>query len=177
MRHNLWMARARTEGRKPDRRKPRDSDPLVAEAAGIARALRELRRYVERPTPDVEERRRGLTTPQISTVTVLFDQGPLSLKELSRELGLSHSTVSGIVDRLERHGLVQRSVEPSDRRITRISVTREVDAYARRGYLESQVGRLLPVLRSATEDQRRLIKDGLALLQALIAEQAEDEGA
>jgi DNA-binding MarR family transcriptional regulator len=177
VRHNLWMPRARTEGRKPDRRKPRDSDPLVAEAAGIARALRELRRYVERPTPDVEERRRGLTTPQISTVTVLFDQGPLSLKELSRELGLSHSTVSGIVDRLERHGLVQRSVEPSDRRITRISVTREVDAYARRGYLESQVGRLLPVLRSATEDQRRLIKDGLALLQALIAEQAEDEGA
>lgn len=147
-----------------------DTDPLVAEAAGIARALRELRRHVEQPT-DADRRRSGLTIPQLSTVTVLFDRGPLSLKELSRDLGLSHSTVSGIVDRLELHGLVRRAIDPSDRRITRISVTEEVDAYARRGYLEGQVGRLLPALRSASEDQRRLIREGLALLQSLLTEQ------
>ena len=39
----------------------------------------------------------------------------LSVKELSRRMGLSHSTVSGIVDRLERRGLVARRVQRTAR--------------------------------------------------------------
>jgi len=143
----------------------------VAEATEIARLLREVSRYIQQQA-ELDKQRSGLTLPQISTVTALFDRGPLSLKDLSRELGLSHSTVSGIVDRLERHGLAQRSVDPSDRRVTRISVTHEVDAYARQGYLEGQLGRLLPALRSATDEQRRRIKDGLNLLHSLLVEPA-----
>jgi len=38
----------------------------------------------------------------------LARHGGMSVKELSQKVGLSHSTVSGIVDRLERKGLAAR---------------------------------------------------------------------
>ena len=49
----------------------------------------------------------GLTGPQVRAIEVLFDRRPLCLKELSTELHLSHSTVSGIVDRLARRRFVR----------------------------------------------------------------------
>jgi DNA-binding MarR family transcriptional regulator len=149
------------------------SDPaLLAEATEIVRLLREVRRYIEQPQ-DTAMRESGLTMPQVSTLTVLFDRGPLPLKDLSRELGLSHSTVSGIVDRLERRGLARRTVDPADRRVSLISVTDSVDAYARRGYTRSQAGRLLSALESANADQRRSIKTALTLLHSLLAAEPE----
>ena len=147
------------------------SDPeLLADATDVVRLLREVRRYIEQPL-DTAMRDSGLTMPQVSTLSVLFDRGPLSLKDLSRQLGLSHSTVSGIVDRLERRGLARRAVDQADRRVSLIGVTDIVDAYARQGYAQSQAGRLLPALESASEDQRQSIKAALTLLHSLLGAQ------
>jgi len=183
MRHTFPVTQAR-----PDRRASADvnqADPegseagsgpsgpaLLAEATEIVRLLRAVRRYVEQPN-DAAMRESGLTMPQVSTLTVLSDRGPLPLKDLSRELGLSHSTVSGIVDRLERRGLARRAVDLADRRISLISVTDVVDAYAREGYSRGQAGRLLPALESANADQRRSIKAALTLLHSLLAAEPE----
>jgi len=38
-------------------------------------------------------------------------------------VALSHSTVSGIVDRLQARGIVTRSTDSKDRRLTRIALT------------------------------------------------------
>lgn len=163
MRHTFDVTQAR----------PAPPDPaLLADAADIARLLREVRRHVEQPQ-DTAMLDSGLTMPQVSTLSVLFDRGPLSLKDLSRELGLSHSTVSGIVDRLERRGLARRAVDPADRRVSLIGVTDSVDAYARQGYAQSQAGRLLRALESASADQRRSIKAAMTLLQSLLAADPE----
>ena len=140
---------------------------LIAQASEIARLLRAVRKQVEQPQ-DAAARGSGLTMPQVSTLSVLFDRGPLSLKDLSGELGLSHSTVSGIVDRLERRGLARRALDPADRRVTRIGVTVQVDAYAREGYAQSQAGRLVSALESASPRQRRSILEALVLLDSLL---------
>ena len=65
----------------------------------------------------------GFTVPQRIVMGHLFRYGDLSVKELSQKVGLSHSTISGIVDRLERKGLVMRSQNPQDRRITQVTTT------------------------------------------------------
>src|SRR5216684_5264991 len=62
----------------------------------------------------------GLTLPQIAVLRQLTTEDGLSLKELSQRLGLAHSTVSGIVDRLERRGFLHRQLDAKDRRFTRI---------------------------------------------------------
>jgi DNA-binding MarR family transcriptional regulator len=40
----------------------------------------------------------------------------LSLSDLSEKMGLAHSTVSEIVGRLERDGVLRRTTRPEDRR-------------------------------------------------------------
>jgi DNA-binding MarR family transcriptional regulator len=55
----------------------------------------------------------------------------MALQRLAREIGLSHSTVSGIVDRLEGKGWVQRRVDGQDRRRTVITISSTIREYMR----------------------------------------------
>jgi MarR family transcriptional regulator, organic hydroperoxide resistance regulator len=160
------MAKARSGAQAAAGEAGAGREPM-AEAAEIARLLRAVRKQVEQPQ-NAATRGTGLTMPQVSTLSVLFDRGPVSLKDLSRELGLSHSTVSGIGDRLELQGLARRSVDPTDRRVSLIEVTDQVDAYARKGYAESQAGRLVDALEAASPRQRTSILEALALLDSLL---------
>jgi DNA-binding MarR family transcriptional regulator len=91
----------------------------------------------------------------------------MTLTELSRVLGMSHSTASGIVDRLAARDLLQRSPDASDRRRTRIVVTDKVTQYVRE--LEAgPAGRLATAFASATVDERAAIATGLRLLRDLL---------
>ena len=109
----------------------------------------------------------GLTGPQVRAIEVLFDSGPLSVKDLSTQLHLTHSTVSGIVDRLARRRLVRREPHPDDRRVSRIAVTQEVTRYAR-----TAPGRLLSpmadALRNVQPTERKQIIETLQRLAELV---------
>lgn len=74
-------------------------------------SFRSLRRHLVRGSR-AELARSGLTVAQVSVISLLGTQGAMTLDELSRELELSHSTVSGIVDRLQAKGLVDRRTNP-----------------------------------------------------------------
>ena len=65
----------------------------------------------------------GLTPPQFEILTILADKGSLPLNRLSDGLCCACSNVTGIVDRLERDGLVQRGGTVEDRRVTLLSLT------------------------------------------------------
>lgn len=68
-------------------------------------------------------RERGLTGPQISALKILDAVGSLSLSELSERMSARNSTITGIVDRMERDGLVARERCQEDRRVVRIRAT------------------------------------------------------
>ena len=146
---------------------PRAEALLAAEAEEILGLLRALRRDLAR-NPFADAERSGLTAPQVTAMTCLVTRGPLTLTELSRAMGTSHSTASGIVDRLEARGLVRRTPDEADRRRTQIAVTEEVTRYV--AELEKgPSGRLLAALRRASVDQRRAIRQALTLLRHLLA--------
>jgi DNA-binding MarR family transcriptional regulator len=64
-----------------------------------------------------------VTMPQLKTLAcVAMDNGATS-GQVARSLGVSLSTVTGIVDRLAEQGLVLRREDAEDRRITRILPT------------------------------------------------------
>ncbi|MFY0542662.1 MarR family winged helix-turn-helix transcriptional regulator [Brevibacillus sp. H7] len=63
----------------------------------------------------------GFTMPQLIVLDKLKG-GPKTIGEISQLVDLSYSTVSGIVDRLERNGLVIRNRDDQDRRIVRVSL-------------------------------------------------------
>src|SRR5450432_63379 len=68
-------------------------------------------------------RRAQLTGPQLTVVKILESIGDLSLSELSDKIRAQNSTVTGIIDRMEREGLVQRVRSTEDRRVVHIRLT------------------------------------------------------
>ena len=99
-------------------------------------------------------------------ISLLGTQGATTLGELSRELELSHSTVSGIIDRLQTKGLVDRRTSQKDRRYVEISLAKHIASQAPLAD-DGPIGRLEATLRTASPDERQIIKDGLALLVGL----------
>ncbi len=126
-------------------------------------------------SPFDEAREAGLTGPQVRLMAALVSRGTMPLTELSRTLGMSHSTASGIVDRLEARGLVRRTPDARDRRRTAIAVTDSVTQYVHE--LEAgPASRLVAALHTASPDQRRAIGRGLATLRRLLDRRAEPSG-
>ena len=139
---------------------------LISEAEEILVHVKALQRTMLRnPLADAE--RSGLTGPQVNVMACLVRRGPITLTELSRHVGMSHSTASGIVDRLQSRGFVRRTKDATDRRRTRIAVTEKVARYVRE-LEEGPSGRLAATLERATADQRNAIRKGLKLLRELL---------
>jgi DNA-binding MarR family transcriptional regulator len=63
-----------------------------------------------------------LSLVQTRLLGVLRDREPL-MSELGRHLGLDKSSISGLVDRAQRRGLVTRTPSEVDRRAFRVSIT------------------------------------------------------
>ncbi|MCM1488702.1 MAG: MarR family transcriptional regulator [Firmicutes bacterium] len=54
---------------------------------------------------------------------VLWEEDCIAISELSRKTGLAKTTLTGMLDRLEAAGYIQRIYDPSDRRTVRIKLT------------------------------------------------------
>lgn len=68
-------------------------------------------------------KRADLTGPQLTVVKLLEAFGDLSLSELSDKIRAQNSTVTGIIDRMERESLVTRERSKEDRRVVYIRLT------------------------------------------------------
>ena len=69
-----------------------------------------------------------LTFPQAMVLTVLGEEGPVPISALAERTGSANSTVSGIVDRLEKLGLAKRQRSETDRRVIYVSATEKYAA-------------------------------------------------
>jgi len=64
-----------------------------------------------------------ITGPQLGALRIAAHSNPISVGRLSERMYLHASTVSGIVDRLEKRGLLFRAGDPHDRRVVHLKVT------------------------------------------------------
>jgi DNA-binding MarR family transcriptional regulator len=75
----------------------------------------------------------GLTPQQGQLLCVLLPQ-PYGMGALGGVLGLAKSSLTGLVDRTERNGLVKREPDPADTRAVRVALTGPGRALAERFY-------------------------------------------
>ncbi|MEU6827215.1 MarR family transcriptional regulator [Nocardia beijingensis] len=66
----------------------------------------------------------NLTASQGKALTVLR-RGPVAMRSLAETLACDASNVTGIINRLEKRGLVRRETSTSDRRVTNLVITPE----------------------------------------------------
>ena len=81
-------------------------------------------------------RERGLTPQQGQLLCVLMAQ-PYGMTELGATLGLAKSSLTGLVDRTERNGLVRRLPDEHDTRAVRVALTPRGSRFAEEFYAET----------------------------------------
>jgi len=90
----------------------------------ILRALRRIIHSVDLYSKELAATNK-ITAPQLICLLHVVNNGPVSATAIGREVHLSPSTVVGILDRLEEKRLVERQRSREDRRIVRVTATRE----------------------------------------------------
>ena len=92
---------------------------------------------------------------------------PVPMSRLAETLSCDASNVTGLIDRLESRGLVQRRPLAADRRVKALQLT-PVGARLRAQLLRRMAGRSLPLSRLSLGERRTLVK----ILEALVDEKS-----
>jgi DNA-binding MarR family transcriptional regulator len=70
----------------------------------------------------------GLTYPQYLALLALWEEDALSVKRLGERLSLDSATLTPLLKRLERQGLVERRRDQVDQRIVRVCLSKKGQA-------------------------------------------------
>lgn len=99
--------------------------------------------------------RHDLSLTQLRLLGILRDRRP-AMHELAAALGLEKSSATGLVDRAERRGLVERTAAPRDGRAVHVGLTGQGRRFARRleAEAEDEIAALAAPLPAA--DRERL---------------------
>lgn len=108
-----------------------------------------------------------ITIPQFNALIYLVFEGEMTLGELSQKMYLACSTITDLLDRMERSELVKRYKDDKDKRVYRVKVLDKGNALIeqvmlhRRQYLAQSI-------QDLTEDQQHQLAASLALLNELL---------
>lgn len=96
-----------------------ENELLIKEIVGA------IRKFVRAVSLDAYtmNKQYNLTGPQSTILRTLVKDGPLPSASLSRRLYVTPANITGIVDRLEKRGLVQRVGKEGDRRVVLVALT------------------------------------------------------
>jgi DNA-binding MarR family transcriptional regulator len=130
----------------------------------IARLARQLR----------QQAGTGLSPTQQSALVTIEASGPISLGDLAVAEQIAPPSVTRVVAKLEDDGLVQRQIDPGDRRVVRVSIT-----YEGRRRLEHSRSRrnawLARQVRSLDPADRDRLHAALPALEALTRRERDDK--
>jgi DNA-binding MarR family transcriptional regulator len=99
-----------------------DDDTTVAAKEDVLIAIRKIIRATDLHSRQLTKSV-GLTAPQLLVLRAIRDLGAVAISRLSSEVSLSQATVTTILDRLEKRGLVDRRRSEQDKRVVHALLT------------------------------------------------------
>ncbi len=94
----------------------------------------------------------GITSPQLWVLKTIYQNGSLSLGDLSRRMFINPSTITGVVDRLEKKKYVLRIRNEKDRRVVKVQLTPKGNQLVRRSPNPIQ-GKMIYGLRKLKKEE------------------------
>ncbi|MGW4566049.1 MarR family winged helix-turn-helix transcriptional regulator [Streptomyces sp. NPDC004561] len=140
-----------------------------ADARQTARALAETASAVIRVVAD----RRGMSFTTACTLARLEREGPLRLTLLAAAEGVAQPSMTQLVQRLERQGLVQRIGDECDGRVTLVAISdtgREVLAERR----QARDAGLADLVAALPDDDRRALGAAMRVVAPLVQRMLAD---
>jgi DNA-binding MarR family transcriptional regulator len=111
----------------------------------------------------------SLSLVHLHVLTVLESDGPLSMSHLAEALDVSVASATGIIDRMEQRGLVERRREGEDRRVVLVHPTDAGDAVFKT-IAEQRREALIPVLDRMTDSELESFLIGLRAMHRVRSE-------
>jgi DNA-binding MarR family transcriptional regulator len=105
----------------------------------------------------------GITGPQLWALKTIYANGNISLGELSKKMYLHPSTITGVVDRLEKKGYVLRDRGQRDRRVVKLQLTPKGRRLIGQAPNPAQ-GKMIYGLRKLRREELNLIYDSVKKL-------------
>jgi MarR family transcriptional regulator, organic hydroperoxide resistance regulator len=104
-----------------------------------------------------------ITPPQFVALQWLFEDGDMTIGELSNKMFLACSTTTDLVDRMEKSNLVMRVKDPNDRRVVRIHLQEEGERIINEVIIKRQAY-LEEVLTNFSAEEIQLLQTNLMKL-------------
>jgi DNA-binding MarR family transcriptional regulator len=94
----------------------------------------------------------ALSLVHLQVLLALDTEGPLPMRVLSERMDVSQASATGIVDRMEQRGLVERRRDEADRRVVRVELT-ETGRETIGGFAAERRERLVRILGELTDEE------------------------
>ena len=137
------------------------ANDLVLAAIRLTRLLRALDRHAQ------------LTGPQASALAVIVFSRRVKVSVLADIEQVRRPTMSQLVSELETLGLIQRSGDPTDRRVSWVSATKRGQQLLQQGQ-ERRIAPLAARIDTLGRDDKRALEQAVRLIDAL--SRPKDEG-
>lgn len=138
----------------------------ISKGIKVIKALKRLKDKIHQKMGN-KFKQMNITGPQGMLMGILTHYGEMKISDLSEKLGLSNSTVSGIIDRLEKQGLVERVRSKDDRRVIFVNVTPELRKSAQEHF--NQIDKTFEeIMNKATPEELDKILAGLDILEKVM---------
>jgi MarR family transcriptional regulator, organic hydroperoxide resistance regulator len=109
----------------------------------------------------------GMTMPQGMVIGTLSRLGKMKINELSKHLGLSNSTISGIIDRLEKQETVERIRSDEDKRVVYVSLSAKFESQHQNFHKKMEES-VRNIMNKGTPEEKHKIIEGFAMLKELL---------
>ncbi|KPU27810.1 transcriptional regulator [Caloranaerobacter sp. TR13] len=105
----------------------------------------------------------NITGPQFNALQYLIREGNLTIGDLSEKMSLAYSTITDLIDRMEKNDLVIRVRDDKDRRVVRIKVLDKGFEILKK-VLNKRIDYLEKKLNFFTEEEKQFLVESLEKL-------------
>ncbi|MBS4199862.1 MarR family transcriptional regulator [Bacillus sp. FJAT-49732] len=112
----------------------------------------------------------SITPPQFVALQWLFEEGDMTIGDLSNKMYLACSTTTDLIDRMEKKELVMRIRDPKDRRVVRIHLLDKGEKIIDE-VIKKRQGYLQDVLNDFTAEEVLMLKDNLSRLHKVMRQE------
>lgn len=142
---------------------------MLEEAEYIRESIRYLNQYFEKGIQKKVEQY-GFTIPQLRVIKEVVSHQGINIKQLTQNLQMTQSTVSDIVERLVKKGILVKKTNPLDKRASLIFPAYEVTRFLEKDRIDFVNESVINALNNLKPEERETVMEGIRLLVAAVGD-------
>ncbi|MFD4706065.1 MarR family winged helix-turn-helix transcriptional regulator [Gottfriedia sp. NPDC058432] len=148
---------------------------MVDRAEFISESIDFLQRFLMKSLQKHSEEH-GVTIPQARVIGEVYAHKTVSIKQLVKNLKMTQSTVSDIVERLTTKGLLLKTPSPKDKRFVEISLPENISDEINGSITEIANKSLNSALTFLDSHEQEIVEQGMRLLVTAVKKKMETDG-